>query len=177
MIIEYSKNQIINELIVDLQTLNRQPSISSNGYGILECAKLVSDLMRKAGIKSHLFFLQNKRIPPIVFGEVKSKDNPNAKTLLFYNHYDTQPIGSINLWTYHPFSGTVVGNKIFGRGSSDDKGELITRIKAIKQQLESTGDVPCNVKFIVEGEEEIGSPHLKEYFAHYGYEFKCDAVV
>ena len=70
--------------------------------------------------------------PPLVFGEVKSKSNPLGKTILFYNHYDVQPIDPIENWNEDPFSGKVDGNVIFGRGSSDDKGELITRLKAVE---------------------------------------------
>src|ERR671939_214032 len=101
--------------------------------------------------------------------EVKSsKPNPNAKTILFYNHYDVQPEDPIELWDdADPFSGKVKGNHIFGRGSMDDKGELITRIKAVENLLKETGDVPCNVKFIVEGEEEIGSKHIEDYLNKY----------
>ena len=101
--------------------------------------------------------------PPIVYGEVKSKSNPNAKTILFYNHYDVQPVEPIELWNVDPLSGKVEGNHVFGRGAPDDKGELITRVKAVEYCLKEFGDVPCNIKFIVEGEEEIGSTHLMEY--------------
>ena len=85
---------------------------------------------KKAGISSEILRL-NKNAAPLVFGEVKSKSNP-SKTLLFYNHYDVQPVEPIEEWEYPPFSGKIVGNKIFGRGASDDKGELITRIKAVE---------------------------------------------
>ena len=73
--------------------------------------------------------------------------------------------------------GKSEGNYIFGRGSTDDKGELITRIKAVEFFLKSYGDVPCNIKFIVEGEEEIGSPHLEEYLLKYKDKLNCDAVI
>jgi acetylornithine deacetylase/succinyl-diaminopimelate desuccinylase-like protein len=136
--IDPSIDQQKNGLILELRDLIRQPSVSSESYGILECAKLVANLMSEAGLETHLLFLQNKKIAPIVFGEVKSKANSNGKTLLFYNHYDTQPITSISLWKYHLFSGTIIDNKIFGRGSSDDKGELVARVRAIKSYLISS---------------------------------------
>src|SRR4051794_28616933 len=116
--------------------------------------------------------------PPIVYGEVKSKSNPNGKTILFYNHYDIQPEDPIELWKSDPFSGKVEGGFIYGRGVSDDKGELITRIKAVEHLLKNiNGDLPCNVKFIVEGEEEIGSPHLRDYLIQYKDKLKCDIVI
>ena len=80
------------------------------------------------------------------------------------------------MWNDDPFSGKIDGNFIFGRGSSDDKGELITRIKAIEYFLKESGDVPCNVKFLVEGEEEIGSSHLEEFLAKNKEKFSCDAT-
>lgn len=117
-------------------------------------------------------------IPPIVYGEVKSKSNPDGKTILFYNHYDVQPEEPLDLWDKaDPFSGSIEGNYIFGRGSSDDKGELITRIKAVEFYLEKIGDVPCNIKFIVEGEEEIGSPHIDQYISNHRNKLACDCVI
>jgi len=82
---------------------------------------------------------------------------------MFYNHYDVQPAEPFDLWNDPPFSGTIKGNKIFGRGATDDKGELITRIKSVEACLKTTGDVPCNIKFVIEGEEETGSAHIEEY--------------
>ena len=70
-------------------------------------------------------------VPPLVYGEIKSKSNPNGKTILFYNHYDVQPEEPIDLWDHDPFEGIIKENRIFGRGSSDDKGELITRLNAV----------------------------------------------
>lgn len=116
--------------------------------------------------------------PPIVFGEVKSKSNPNGKTILFYHHYDVQPEEPIELWDKAgPFSGKVDGNYIYGRGSSDDKGELVTRIKAVEYYLQKIGDVPCNIKFIVEGEEEVGSSHIGQYISHHKQRLACDCII
>ena len=100
----------MNDLVTDLQMLIRQPSVSAKKNGIVECANLVKKVMEKAGIRTELLYLQenntnNKNnnlkinseidsictIPPLIYGEVKSKRNPNGKTLLFYNHYDVQP--------------------------------------------------------------------------------------
>jgi acetylornithine deacetylase/succinyl-diaminopimelate desuccinylase-like protein len=170
-------------LISDLQTLIRQPSISARRVGLLECANLVAHIMLKSGITSEVLYLDDLKNdkkdvpPPIVYGEVKSKANPNGRTILFYNHYDVQPEEPLELWKVDPFSGKVEGNYIFGRGSSDDKGELITRIKAVEYFLKKTGDVPCNVKFIVEGEEEIGSLHVEKYLTKYRHKLTCDGVI
>jgi acetylornithine deacetylase/succinyl-diaminopimelate desuccinylase-like protein len=177
----------MENLIRDLQRLIRQPSVSAKNQGITECASLVADIMRDAGIDSQILYLDrgvgdvrpgfNSKANPIVYGEVKSKTNPNGKTILFYNHYDVQPEDPIELWDKDPYSGEVEGNYVFGRGASDDKGELITRIKAVECLVRKTGDVPCNVKFVVEGEEEIGSNHISEYLKQYKNLFACDGII
>jgi len=168
-------NSNMNELIIDLQTLIRQPSVSAKNEGIEECAKLVQKLLKNSGIKSELLRLK-KGVAPIVYGEIKSKKNPK-KTLLFYNHYDVQPAEPFDLWEYPPFDGIRKGNKIFGRGATDDKGELITRIKAVEACLKTTGDVPCNIKFVIEGEEETGSAHIEDYLKKYKKKFSCDGII
>ncbi len=165
----------LNELISELQTLIRQPSVSAKNEGIEECAKLVSKILKKSGIHSEILRIK-KGVAPLVFGEVKSKKNP-TKTLLFYNHYDVQPVEPFDLWDDPPFSGKIKGNKIFGRGSSDDKGELITRIKAVEAFLKTEKDVPCNVKFLIEGEEETGSANIDSYLKKYRKKFSCDGVI
>ena len=165
----------MEDLISDLQTLIKQPSVSAKNEGIEDCAKLVQKLLKKSGISSEILKLK-KNVAPIVYGEVKSKQNPK-KTLLFYNHYDVQPAEPFDLWEYPPFSGIRKGNKIFGRGATDDKGELITRIKAVEASLKVTGDVPCNIKFVIEGEEETGSAHIEEYLKKYKKKFSSDGVI
>ena len=177
----------MDSLILDLQRLIRQPSVSAKKQGIAECASLVADIMDRAGIRSQILHLDHdicdgrhdddSNANPLVYGEAKSKANPNGKTILFYNHYDVQPEDPIELWDKDPFSGKVEGNYIFGRGASDDKGELITRIKAVEYFLKMTGDVPCNVKFIVEGEEEIGSKNISQYLTQYKDMFACDGII
>ena len=179
-IIESRVESEIDTLTSQLQQLIRVPSVSAKKQlTITKCAELVSEIMSKAGIKSELLKLDynSEEIAPVVYGEVKSKKNPDGKTILFYNHYDVQPPEPNELWDDDPFSGKIDGNLIFGRGASDDKGELITRIKAVQYFLDETGDVPCNVKFIIEGEEEVGSSHLEKYLIKYRQKFSCDATI
>ena len=165
----------MNTLISDLQTLIQQPSVSAKNEGIEECAMLVKKMLTKSGISAEILRLK-KGVAPIVYGEIKSKKN-KSKTLMFYNHYDVQPVEPFDLWDDPPFSGKLKGNKIFGRGSADDKGELITRIKAVEACLKTTGDVPCNIKLVIEGEEETGSAHIDEYLKKYKKKFSCDGVI
>ncbi|MEO9320211.1 MAG: M20/M25/M40 family metallo-hydrolase [Nitrososphaera sp.] len=164
------------QMISDLQTLIRQKSVSAKKQGLTECANLVSAMMQRAGITSEVLGLEDASVPPVVYGEVKSRSNPD-RTILFYNHYDVQPEEPLELWNDDPFSGRVEGNNIFGRGAADDKGELITRIKAVEYFLKKTGDVPCNVKFLVEGEEEVGSVHVEQYLKKYREKLRCDGVI
>ena len=165
----------MDTLIGDLQMLIQQPSVSAKNEGIEKCAKLVQKLLKKSGIKSEILRLK-KGVAPIIYGGIKSKHNP-SKTLMFYNHYDVQPVEPFDLWDDPPFSGIRKGNKIFGRGATDDKGELITRIKAVEACLKTRGDVPCNIKFVIEGEEETGSAHIEEYLKKYKKKFSCDGVI
>ena len=159
----------MNDLLKDLQTLIKQPSISAKNEGIEECSVLVSKMLKRSGISSEILRL-NKNAAPLVFGKVRSKSNP-SRTLLFYNHYDVQPVEPIDEWNDPPFSGKIIGNKIFGRGASDDKGELITRIKAVESYLKEYDDVPCNIKFCIEGEEENGSENIKAYLKKFKKNF------
>ena len=88
---------------------------------------------------------------------------PGKPTILFYGHYDVQPVDPLNLWETPPFEPTVRDNKLFARGSSDDKGQVFMHLKAIEALFALEGTLPVNVKFIIEGEEEIGSPNLPPY--------------
>ncbi|MGD1838229.1 MAG: M20/M25/M40 family metallo-hydrolase [Nitrososphaeraceae archaeon] len=178
-IIEKEVDDNINSIITDLKKLIQIPSVSAKNQSLVECAKMISELMNDYGIRSELLYLENNNssIPPIIHGEVKSKKNPNGKTILFYNHYDVQPEDPIDKWDYPPFEGTVLNNCIYGRGAADDKGELITRIKAVEFFLKKTGDVPCNIKFLVEGEEEVGSKHISKYLNKYQDKFSCDGII
>ena len=118
-----------DDIIADLQLLIRQPSVSAVKEGLVECANVVANIMGKGGITTEIIHLYNKREgidsgsdsdadvpPPLVHGEVKSKANPNGRTILFYNHYDVQPVDPIELWNADFFSGKVEDNYIFGRG-------------------------------------------------------------
>jgi acetylornithine deacetylase/succinyl-diaminopimelate desuccinylase-like protein len=175
------------DIVADLQSLIRQRSVSARNQGLEQCAAVVAGIMIKAGIDTKILKLPkdgapddtSSAAPPIVYGEVKTKRKANgpARTLMFYNHYDVQPEDPIELWEHDPYEGIIEGDYIYGRGSSDDKGELITRIKAVEYYLKFFDDVPCNIKFLVEGEEEIGSIHVGEYLTRYHDELSCQGVI
>lgn len=169
-----------NKLINDLQRLIKISSVSARKQNLEECANEIVRIMKEIGIFAELIYLnknEKNEAPPIVYGEIKSKSNPNGKTILFYNHYDVQPEEPLDLWEFKPFEGIVKDNKIFGRGASDDKGELITRLSAVEYFLKHTGDVPVNIKFLVEGEEETGSNNISNYINKYKNKLKTDLVI
>ena len=165
-----------------LQDLVRQPSVSATGEGVRECASLVRETLRRHGMRARLLRLPARgrgrpAPPPVVFAHVRSRLAGPARTILFYNHYDVQPPEPLGEWRRPPFGGEAAGGRIHGRGASDDKGELMARIAAVSALLDARGGVPCDVKFVVEGEEETGSADMGRYLRRYRREMSCDAVV
>ena len=161
------------EFVQDLVRLVKQPSVSAKGEGIEECAKLVEELMAKMGFSTKI--LKGRNGNPVVYGEKLSQKS--SKTLLFYNHYDVQPPEPLEEWKYEPFSGTIADGKIYGRGASDNKGNIVSRLKAVQAFLETTGDVPVNIKFFIEGEEETGSPNLEPVIKKFKKLLSADAAI
>lgn len=147
----------LKESILDLYRLAKQPSISAQNEGLVECAQMVSDYLSKRGFESIIFPTAGA---PIVFAERKGRTD---KTLLIYNHYDVQPPDPLELWTTPPFEPTLIDGKLYGRGVDDDKGQFTYRLLAIDALLAEENELPCNVKFLLEGEEESSSEHLSEF--------------
>jgi len=162
--------------IEELAWLVRQPSVSARSEGMQKCAEMTQQLMEKIGISTKM--LPEKDGNPVVYGEIKSKKSKKTKkTLLFYNHYDVQPPEPLEEWICEPFSGEVREGKIYGRGVADNKGNLVSRLKVVEAFLEAVGEVPVNVKFVVDGEEEIGSPHLAPVIKRHKSLFSADAAI
>lgn len=146
-----------DECVRDLQRLVQQPSISAQDIGLRECAALVRDMMHDDGLPAEFHELEEG--PPVVFGHLEAKKP--AKTILCYSHYDVQPPEPLDEWTHGgPWSGDIVDGVLYGRGSTDNKSGVLAFNKAAKAFLEVRGEVPVNLKFMIEGEEEIGSPNL-----------------
>src|SRR6266849_7103497 len=118
----------------DFRTLLRPPSVSAQGKGITDCARIVKKNMDAAGIKTQI--LPEKNGNPIVYGEVKSKSS--SKTLLIYGHYDVQPVEPLEEWDSGPFDATVQGKKIVSRGSAESKNNVVSCIKATESFLKAT---------------------------------------
>src|SRR6185436_3308856 len=141
--------------IDELRSLVRQPSISSQNKGVKECAELIQQMMQEVGIEARVMRTEGH---PVVFGHYKARNA--QKTLLIYNHYDVQPVEPLDAWEQPPFEARMIGDRIIGRGSSDSKGNLLSHIKAVEAFVRSGKKVPLNLKFLFDGEEEIGSPSL-----------------
>ena len=135
-----------------------QPSVAADGRGIREMAALVAERLRALGAEVTIFSTPGS---PVVYAELGPRDA--ARTLLIYNHYDVQPEDPLDLWETPPFEMVVRDGIIYGRGTSDDKGELLSRIQAIEAWQATQGELPVHIKWVVEGEEETGSNHLEEW--------------
>lgn len=173
---EYEKidaylEQNLDRSLGELAKLVAQPSVSAQGVGLKECASLVADMLRSRGFTAEIMETKGA---PVVFAERKGK---NDKTLLFYNHYDVQPPEPLELWDSPPFQPVIRDGRMYGRGISDDKGHIVSRLHAIDAILATDGDLPCNVKFIVEGEEETSSVHLHDFIRANTEKLEADACV
>jgi len=144
----------MDQSIAELSRLCAQPSVSAQNWGLVECADLVSQMLSMRGFQVTVMPTDGA---PVVFAERKGRSD---KTLLIYNHYDVQPPEPLELWESPPFEPTLRDGKLFARGVSDDKGHITSRLHAIDALLDAEGELPCNIKFIIEGEEETSSVHL-----------------
>ncbi len=166
----------LDESIAELSQLVAQPSVGAQNLGMKECAALVAGMLRKRGFTAEIMPTGNKfsEGAPVVLGERKGKSD---KTLLFYNHYDVQPPEPLELWETPPFEPSLREGKLFGRGVSDDKGHILARLFAIDALLNELSELPCNVKFIIEGEEETSSLHLHDFVRQNKERLKADACI
>lgn len=161
----------------ELFDLLRIPSISADSDykdDVHRAAKFVAGQLEKTGLEK--VKIEETEGHPIVFGE-HLQAGPDKPTILIYGHYDVQPPDPLDEWETPPFEPTVRNGKIFARGASDDKGQSFTHIKAIESFLKTGTDLPVNVKFIIEGEEEIGSPSLVPFLAANKDRLDCDMVL
>lgn len=161
----------LDKSLYELARLVAQPSISAQGIGLKECADLVVGMLRARDFTTEVLATAGA---PVVFAERKGK---SAKTLLFYNHYDVQPPEPLELWESPPFEPVIREGKMYGRGISDDKGHIVSRLHAIDSILATDGELPCTIKFIIEGEEETASLHLHEFIRNNKEKLKADACI
>jgi acetylornithine deacetylase/succinyl-diaminopimelate desuccinylase-like protein len=169
--IESNRERFLEELFELLQI----PSISADSAfsgDVRKCAETVADFLKTAGADNVI--LEETAGYPIVYGE-KIIDR-NLPTVLVYGHYDVQPSVPDELWDTPPFEPTIKNDKIYARGACDDKGQMFMHVKAFESMMQ-TNELACNVKFMIEGEEEVGSSNLDTYCKYNKEKLKADVIL
>ncbi|MBF0460400.1 MAG: dipeptidase [Magnetococcales bacterium] len=159
-----------------LEAYLRIPSISSDPQhapDMARCAEFTAELLRQAGLEQ--VTVHPTPGHPLVVGRWQKA--PHRPTVLIYGHYDVQPVDPLDLWVQEPFTPRYHNERIFARGATDDKGQLLMHIQAVAAILRATGALPVNVIFLLEGEEEIGSPHLPAFIAAHRAELAADLAL
>lgn len=161
----------LENYIQETATLCAQPSISATGEGVESCAELVAALLEQRN-----FRVERVETPgnPVIVGHLSGASH---RTLLCYNHYDVQPPEPLELWTTPPFEPTLRGGALYARGAKDDKGELVARLAAFDAVRAVYGEPPCSLLFVVEGEEEIGSPHMPQFVEDNRERLQCHGAI
>ena len=155
-----------------LARLCNQPSVAAVNLGIEPMAELVEEQLTDAGFTTQRLYASDA--PPVIYGELRGR---SPYTLLLYNHYDVQPAEPLELWHSPPFEPAIRDGKLYARGAADNKGEIASRLAAIRA-LRSTGeDFPITLRWIIEGEEEIGSPHFAEIARKYAPLLQADGCL
>jgi len=170
--IESNKDRYLEELYEFL----RIPSISTNKQyapDVQRCAQWVANHMVRIGMQNVQTFPTAGH--PIVYSEWLGA--PGHPTILFYGHYDVQPVDPVNLWTSPPFEPTIRGENLYARGSADDKGQVFIHFKGIEAYMQNWGRLPCNLKMLIEGEEEVGSANLETFVKERKDLLKADLVL
>jgi acetylornithine deacetylase/succinyl-diaminopimelate desuccinylase-like protein len=169
--IEENKQRFLDELF----ELIRVPSISAipeNKPEMIKTAGLLRDALLEAGADEAMVMETSGQ--PVVYGSKQA--GADLPTVLIYGHYDVQPVEPLELWHSDPFQPEIRDGKIWARGADDDKGQLFMHVKAFEFMVK-TGQLPCNVKFMIEGEEEVGSPSLKEFCRSNQELLKADIIL
>jgi acetylornithine deacetylase/succinyl-diaminopimelate desuccinylase-like protein len=167
-----NKQKFIDELKVFLRikSISTLPEYKDE---IKNAAAFVAAKLKAAGISRVNIFTTEGH--PIVYGEWLGA--PGKPTVLIYGHYDVQPVDPLELWNNPPFDPVVKDGKIYARGATDDKGQIYMHIKSVEAYFKTIGSLPLNVKFLIEGEEEIGSENLEKFINDNTELLKCDSVL
>jgi acetylornithine deacetylase/succinyl-diaminopimelate desuccinylase-like protein len=158
-------------ILDDFFALLRQPSISATKTGLEECCDLLMRMMARDGISVERMPVDGG--PPIVYAHLRSTRSP--KTLLCYAHYDVQPVEPLDQWISPPFEPAIRDGVIYARGATDNKAGVLAFWKAAQAFVAVRGEAPCNLKLVIEGEEEMGSPHFLPWVERHASMLACDA--
>ena len=150
----------------------KHKSISASNEGITEAADILVGILNGLGMQAQAITTRNH---PMVIGRMENQ--PGKPTVLLYGHYDVQPPEPLDLWKSPPFEPEIRDGRIYARGIGDNKGQHFAQLLAIESYLKVVGELPCNVIFLLEGEEEIGSPHMAEFVAEHADKLNADLVV
>src|SRR5438094_1683308 len=161
----------VPQYLDELKALIRQPTVSAQGIGIADTARIVLDRARRAGIDASARSVNGG--PPTIVGET----GRGERTLLVYNHYDVQPPDPLDEWETPPFEPTERDGHLFGRGVSDNKGNLMARLQAIEAYRATVGELPLRIRVLFEGEEEIGSEHLADFVKENAARLRADGCI
>jgi acetylornithine deacetylase/succinyl-diaminopimelate desuccinylase-like protein len=162
----------LDHYIAEVVELCAQPSVSATGEGVVACSRLVADLLERYGCQVQRFETPGN---PILVGDLTGW---SSRTLLCYNHYDVQPPDPLEAWTTPPFEPTLREGALYARGAADDKGEFISRLAAADAvRAANGGSLPCGIKFVVEGEEELGSPHIVSFVLENQDQLVCQGAI
>jgi acetylornithine deacetylase/succinyl-diaminopimelate desuccinylase-like protein len=164
----------MDSALSDLLTVLRFPSISTSterAGDLRQCADWIATKLTGMGLETTVH--PTKRHPVVV---AKSKPLPGKPTLLIYGHYDVQPVDPLDQWDTPPFDPVIKDGRIFARGATDNKGQFMAHICGVEETLKQYGGLPLNLIFLIEGEEEIGSPNLAPFLEEHRSELKCDII-
>ncbi len=158
-----------DEYLARVKRACAQPSISAQGEGLAEMADLVTGMLRGVGFSVELVPTDGGsgepgRTAPVVLGRMAGR---GQRTLLLYNHYDVQPVDPLDEWTTPPFEPDIREGRLYARGTADNKGSIVSRVCALEAYLAHRDALPANIVWVIEGEEEIGSPHLGQFVEQY----------
>ena len=166
----------IPRYLEELMAFLRIPSISSlpeHAPDVKQAADWVAERLKTAGVEAVQILPTEGH--PVVYGQwLHAADKP---TIMIYGHFDTQPVDPLELWTHPPFEPVVKDDRIYARGASDDKGNMLIPILATEAMLKTLGSLPVNVKFFFEGQEEIGSPQMPDFISSQRDLLACDMVL
>ena len=170
--INMNRDRFVDEL-KEYLTIESISAIPEHAEDVQECAQWTASELTRVG-------LENVRLietfgNPVVYGDWLHAEG--VPTILFYGHYDVQPVDPLDEWESPPFEATIREGEIYARGAADDKGQIFMHFKAVEAHIKQTGKLPVNIKFILEGEEEVGSEHLDEFIRQHKEELAADVVV